>query len=110
MNVARPRGGFNVEVADFVNTYIEAEIKENLRIRQFWDDIIFRIRITALREGTRLSCGGTPTFTFIADGASELQIPTIQIVYTCFGDVLTVTAALVWRDSDHEIDDKDGNN
>jgi hypothetical protein len=88
---------------DSVATYIGEEIKINHRISQCWEDILSRIKITALAEGTRLNLPGKPTFTFIADGAPDFYIPTIQIVYNCFGDVLTVTAALVWRESDSEI-------
>jgi len=107
MNIARPPGGFKVFVNDSVKAYIEAESKDNFRISQLWIDLLDRIKITALREGTKLDSSGSPTFTYIAEGAVSFKIPTIQITYICFGDTLTVEAAVVWQDSDHEIDKND---
>jgi len=102
MQVARPPGGFNVVVRPEVEQYIQTEIESNFRIRQFWTDILDRIKITALQEGHSLPSDGAPRFSFIANGAVDFKIPTIQIVYECFGETLTVLSALVWTDEDYE--------
>jgi hypothetical protein len=60
--------------------------------------------MTALKEGTPIRRSGATAFTFVADGAPDFQIPTIQITYTILGDSLTIDGALVWQESDHEDD------
>lgn len=99
-----PRGGFHVIVSASVEAYIEDEVKENFRVEQFWIDVLARIRFTALEDGTPLFGQGVDKYTFIADGLPEFNIPTIQIVYECFADTLTVSAALVWQEADYEDD------
>jgi hypothetical protein len=107
MNVARPPGGFNVVVVKAVQDYIKAEAGENFRVPQCFSDLLDRIKITGLREGTPIPPPSPPTFTFIGDGAPDFRIPTIQVVYNCLGDTLTVTNALIWNDLDHEDDESD---
>ena len=104
MQVARPSGGFKIVVREIVRRYIDSETDGNQRIRQFWTDILSRIAITGLREGTKLKGHGL-RFLFIAEGAPDFFIPSIKIVYECFGDTLTVTAALVMQEADYEADD-----
>lgn len=102
-----PRGGFHVVVSSSVDAYIAAEIRDNFRVDQFWKDVLARIKFTALEDGTPLASQGVDKFTFIADGLPEYQIPTIQIVYECFDEMLTVSAALVWQEADYEDDEGD---
>lgn len=99
---AFPPGGFKVVVSASTQQYIEAEIAENFRVSQFWRDILDRIRITALDESTELASKSVPMFTFIADGAPEFHLPTIQIVFEVFDDTLTITNALVYQEADYE--------
>src|SRR5262249_4455086 len=101
MQYARPPGGFRVVVVQRVKDYIEAEARENFRISQYWQDILDRVKLTALREARKIA-EKPPTFTFIAMGAVDFHIPTIQIVFTLHADTMTVTAALVWTDDDYE--------
>ena len=91
---------------------IDAEVEANFRVRQIWTDLLVRISVIILREGTRLKSreGAPPTFMFIADGAPDYQIPTIQIVCEILGDQLTVTAGFVWQEGDHDLDDEDDAN
>jgi hypothetical protein len=102
MNVIRPPGGFNVIVRPEVERYIQLEAETNFRILQFWKDILERIKITALQEGIPLPSDGAPKFSFLALGAVDFQIPSIQLIYECFSDDLTVIAALVWTEGDYE--------
>lgn len=102
MQVGRPPDGFRIIVAEPVRRYVTAEIGENARIERLWDDLLSRVKFTALREGTPLRSQGPPRFTLIAEGDPGSRIPTIQIVYECFGDTLMLTAALVWQESDHQ--------
>lgn len=102
MQVGRPPGGFNIIVLQHVRSYIKSEIETNHRVGQFWSDILDRIKITGLREGTRVPGAKKPTFLFVADGSPDFKLPTIQLVYECFAADLTVTAALVWQDADYE--------
>src|ERR1700677_4824652 len=103
MELVRPPGGFNIDVLPTVRIYLEAEIENNFRINQYWKDILTRIAMTALRESRKIK-DEPPTFTFVAMGAIDFRIPTIQIVFHIIGSVLTVTAALVWTEDDYEQD------
>jgi len=102
MHIARPPGGFNIIVTEEVKAYIAAETQDNFRVQQFWTDILDRIKITALKEGTPIPNRRLPTFTFIAEGNEIFRIPTIQIIYECFGDQLKIVNALVWKPDDQE--------
>jgi hypothetical protein len=103
MPVARPPGGFRIVVRPEVEEYIGAEITRNFRIQQFWKDILERIKVTALEESHSLPSGnGPPKFSFVAHGAVDFQIPTIQLVFVCSDDTLTVVNALVWTEEDYE--------
>jgi hypothetical protein len=99
----RPLGGFKVVVRPAVEAYIRAEAEGNFRIDQFWKDILDRIRITALQESHRLpSPDDKPKFSFVANGAVDFNIPTIQLVFECVADTITVENALVWTEEDYE--------
>jgi len=89
-----------------VQSYIDSEAKSNPRIYPIWDSIISRLRVTALREGTRIDTENRIRFTFIADGNPEFRIPTIQLNYELRGGGFVVVAALVWMEDDHELDDR----
>jgi hypothetical protein len=103
MQVARPADGFKIVVRPEVQQYIDAETEDNFRIAQYWKDILDRLKITALQEGHILaSPSGIPTFSFVANGAVDFGIPTIQIVFECLADTLTITSALVWAEQDYE--------
>lgn len=102
MNIVRPPGGFSVIVCPEVAQYILAESEHNFRITQYWKDILDRLKMTALHEGHRLPSDEAPKFSFVANGAVDFQIPTIQLVYECSGDTLTVLNALVWTEEDYE--------
>jgi hypothetical protein len=102
MQVARPEDGFRVVVRPEVARYIESETKQNFRIEQYWKDILERIKFTAFQESHALPSEGAPTFSFVAYGAVDFNIPTIQIIFECLGDTLTVVAALVWTEEDYE--------
>jgi hypothetical protein len=102
MNIARPPGGFKIVIRPEVAQYIYDEIKQNFRIDQFWKDILERVKITALREGHPLPSNGAPKFSFVANGAVDFSIPTIQIIFECFSDTLTILNALVWTEDDYE--------
>jgi len=108
VNVARPPGGFRIVVRPEVAKYIEAGTQDYFRVRQFWLDILDRLKITGLREGTPISGRSVPSFLFIADGARDFRIPTVQVSYSCLGDTLTIQAALVWQDGDSEAEREDG--
>jgi hypothetical protein len=58
MQIARPAGGFRIVVRPEVAQYIEAETEQNFRVRQFWNDILARIKFTALQESHALPSGG----------------------------------------------------
>jgi hypothetical protein len=102
VNVARPPEGFHIHVDPRVEQYIEAEIGNNFRVKQLWADLLARISITALKEGTPLPFDDL-RFTYIADGAPDFQIPTIQVCYRILGENLTVYAALVWNEHDQDL-------
>jgi hypothetical protein len=103
MQIARPAGGFRIVVRPAVQQYIATEIAENFRIEQYWKDILERLKITALQESHPLtSPSGIPTFSFVANGAVDFNIPTIQIVFECLADTLEITGALVWTEQDYE--------
>jgi hypothetical protein len=103
MQIARPEDGFRIVVRPHVAQYIEAEARENFRVAQFWTDILERIKVTALQESHAIaSSSGIPTFSFVANGAVDFNIPTIQLVFECFADTLTIIAALVWTEQDYE--------
>ena len=103
MQVARPADGFRIVVRPEVIQYIAAESEENFRVEQFWKDILARLKFTALQESHALqSTSGTPTFSFIANGAVDFNIPTIQVVFECLDDTLEITAALIWTEQDYE--------
>jgi hypothetical protein len=103
----RPRGGFRFTVEPTVQSYIESEAERNPRILPIWDSIISRLKVTALKEGTRIDTEDRIRFTVVADGAPEFKIPTIQINYDLRDGGFVVVAALVWTDDDHEADDRD---
>ena len=102
MQIPRPEDGFRIVVRPEVAQSIEAEIQQNFRIEQYWRDILDRLKITALKESHAIPSTGSPTFSFIANGAVDFSIPTIQIVFECLGDTLTIIAALVWTEQDYE--------
>ncbi len=102
MQVARPPDGFRIVVRPEVQQYIDAETKLNVRIEQFWKDILDRIKFTALQESHPLPSEGAPKFVFVASGSVDSGVPTIQIVFECFADTLTILAALVWNEDDYE--------
>jgi hypothetical protein len=82
----------------------ETEAEGNFRIVQFWADILERIKFTILREGIRIRGPKIPTFSFIASGSPDFNIPTIQLNCEVFADPLTVIAAFVWQEADYEED------
>jgi hypothetical protein len=102
MSIIRPPGGFKIVVRPEVDQYIREEIKENFRIEQFWKNILARLKITALRESHALPSAGAPRFSFIANGAVDFSIPTIQIIFEIVSDTLTILNALVWTEDDYE--------
>ncbi len=102
MTPVRPPQGFKVVVRPEVDQYIREEIKENFRIEQFWKDILARLKFTALRESHALPSASVPKFSFIANGAVDFGIPTIQIIFEIVSDTLTVLNALVWTEEDYE--------
>lgn len=108
MNIIRPPGGFKIIIRPEVERYIRDEIKTNIRIEQFWKDILDRIKITALQESHSLPSTGAPKFSFIANGAVDFNIPTVQIIFECFSDTLTILNALVWTEEDYEDSSYDG--
>jgi hypothetical protein len=108
MHIARPPGGFKIVVRPEVEAYIASEAKINFRIEQFWKDILDRIKITALQESHSLPSAGAPKFSFTANGAIDFGIPTIQIIFECFSDTLTILNALVWTEDDYEDSTYDG--
>jgi len=73
MQFARRPDGFKIVVAPKVEEYIESEIKQNFRIRQYWVDILERVKFTALTEGRQIS-DNPPHFTFVAMGAVDFHI------------------------------------
>lgn len=103
MNVARPPGGFHIIITPAVQRYIQSEIGENFRLAQFWADVLDRLKITALREGTALPGAPGGRFTFIAEGAPRFGIPMLKIAYACRGDTLTIYAVLVCTDDDDDL-------
>jgi hypothetical protein len=103
MQIARPPDGFKIIVQPLVQAYIDEEIKENFRLRQYWLDILERVRFAALTEGRSIP-GNPPHFTFVAMGAVDFKLPTVQLMYSILGDTLTVEAAVVWTEDDYESD------
>jgi hypothetical protein len=101
MSITRPPGGFKIVVRPEVDQYIREETKENFRI-EFWKDILQRLNFTALRESHGLPSAGVPKFSFIANGAVDFSIPTIQIIFETVSDMLTILNALVWTEDDYE--------
>jgi hypothetical protein len=102
MQAAKPPGGFKIIVRPEVQKYICTEIRSNFRVEQFWKDILDRLKFTALQEGHPLPSDGVPKFSFVAHGAVDFKIPTIQIIFECFSDILTIQNALVWTEEDYE--------
>lgn len=95
MHVVRPPSGFRVIVEEHVKDYIHCESTQNVRVEQFWKDILQRIKFTALREGEPVSGCSPPRFVFLAEGAPRFELPHVRLVYEIFADTLTVKAALV---------------
>lgn len=102
MSIDVPPGGFKIVVRPEVEEYIRAETRENFRVEQFWKDILERLKITALHESHQIPSNGPPKFSFLANGAVDFQIPSIQVLFEVLGGSLTVLNALVWTEQDYE--------
>ena len=55
-----------------------------------------------LDESHSLPSDGHPKFSFVANGAVDFRIPTIQLVFEIYFDTLTIENALVWTEEDYE--------
>ena len=58
--------------------------------------------MTALKEGEELKDG---VWSFTAEGAPKLGVPTLQALFTHDEKTLTIINALVWRPGDEDPDE-----
>jgi hypothetical protein len=62
----RPGGGFGIVVDDGVQTYIDSEFDQKPAYKRHWNDLLSRMKMTALRESTEIKKG---IWSIIAKGA-----------------------------------------
>jgi hypothetical protein len=98
----RPSGGFKIIIIDSVKQYIDSECSENQRLRQFFDALFERMKMTALKEGEEIRDG---KWSFIAEGSPKLNVPTIQVLFTHTQTTLTIFNALVLSAADEDPDE-----
>ena len=71
-------------------------------MRRCWEDLLNRIALTGLVEGTPQVINGVAYFIFVAEGAPVYHIPTIEISYRRVEGDLIVLAAYCWQGGDYE--------
>lgn len=98
----RPSGGFRIIIEERPRDYIRAECSENPRVALYWEALLERLKMTALREGYEVTDGW---WTFLAEGAPKLGVPSIQVLFTHDQTSLTITAAMVWQPGDLDPDE-----
>lgn len=103
MNIVRPPGGFRIHVLPAVQSYIDSETRSFPIVGALWTGLMARVSFTGLREGVSIRGKSPPRFTLVSEGDEPRGIPTIQIVYSCFSDTLTVVAALVMQTGEGQI-------
>jgi hypothetical protein len=90
MQIARPPNGFHVVEKPAVAALISANTKKFPRLPKFWEAIKDRLRITGHREGVTLPHGKPGWKLFVEDGAPDVGIPRVKVVYRALGDTLTI--------------------
>jgi hypothetical protein len=98
----RPGGGFKIVLDESVQSYVDSEFDHQPAYRRHWNDLLGRIKMTALREGTECRNG---YWTILANGAPMFGVPTVTLIFTHDFTTLYIKAALFWQDGDHDPDD-----
>jgi hypothetical protein len=89
-------------VLESVQTYVNSEFSGNAKLQQFWEALLERIKFTALKEGREIEDGH---WSFVAEGAPKLNVPTIQVLFTHDQTSLTIHNALFWGLGDDDPDE-----
>ena len=98
----RPAKGFRIIVEDLPKAYIDAEITENPVVERLWSSLLLRMAFTALREGEEIADG---VWSYIAEGAPKLSIPTIQVLFRHDMTTIWIAHALLWRPGEDDPDE-----
>ena len=86
MKIARQSDGFSVTWPPTIDALIEAECAENPAFRQYWGDIIERLKFTAHREGTPEPRLGKGYQLLAINGLPWDGRPRVVIGYLVLGD------------------------
>jgi hypothetical protein len=90
MQIARPPSGFHVHESPAVTALIAAQAGTFPRLPDFWSSIKARLSMTGHREGAALPRGKPGWRLFVEDGAPEVGLPRVKVIYRPLGDTLTI--------------------
>jgi hypothetical protein len=90
MQTARPPDGFYIDEKPAVAALIASKSKSFSRLPQFWSSIKERLSMTGHREGVELPRGKPGWRLFVEDGAPQVGLPRVKVVYRALGDTLTI--------------------
>jgi hypothetical protein len=65
------------------------------RLPQFWSSIKERLSMTGHREGVPLPRGKPGWRLFVEDGALDVWLPRVKVIYRALGDTLTIYMAAI---------------
>ena len=70
-------------------------------IKRCWEGLLERLKMTALVEGEEMA---NDVWSYVAEGAPKLGVPTIQVLFIRDLRTLTIINALVWGPGDDDPD------
>jgi len=90
MNIARPAGGFNLNVAPAVRAFVDEVLPRHPELPRHWKAVLVRLRETAHKDGQPVD--GDPSqrvgvFQPYFDG------PRFKMAWRVLGDTVTIVAA-----------------
>jgi hypothetical protein len=93
MRLARPPGGFRIQLSPNVRLLVEAECEKSPDFGSYWRDIVSRLSFTAHLEGVADARFGPGHRLWAASADPDRRLPRVKLVYLVLGDTVRIRVA-----------------